>query len=122
MNKYVISCPSCGNYAEASSGGFLGFGKTRKINCTCGYTINIQTDKVAEKVCSKCGNRVIFDQSEGENALCPVCHEKINTRKELNNMTEVTCPGCNCVIDTHKDAKTENCPLCGTVIDVQAAI
>ena len=61
MSKFVIECPNCGKYAEASSGGFLGIGKTRKIDCTCGYTINVATDKISSKICPHCGNTVIFD-------------------------------------------------------------
>ena len=40
MAKFVIECPSCGRYAEASTGFFA----KKKIDCGCGYTINVKTD------------------------------------------------------------------------------
>ena len=33
MSKFVIECPSCGRYAEASTGFFV----KKKIDCACGY-------------------------------------------------------------------------------------
>ena len=36
MSKFVIECPSCGRYAEASTGFFA----KKKIDCACGYVIN----------------------------------------------------------------------------------
>ena len=122
MSKFVIECPNCGKYAEASSGGFLGIGKTRKIDCTCGYTINVATDKISSKICPHCGNTVIFDQSKGEDALCPVCHEKINTRESMAALVEFTCPSCSCTLSADKNAAKFTCPLCDTVIDVQERI
>lgn len=56
MSKFVIECPKFGNYTEASTGGFLGIGKTRKINCVCGYEINVSAEKMRSKVCPHCGN------------------------------------------------------------------
>ena len=122
MSKFVIECPNCGKYAEASSGGFLGIGKTRKIDCTCGYTINVATDKISSKICPHCGNTVIFDQSKGEDALCPVCHEKINTRESMAALVEFTFPSCSCTLSADKNAAKFTCPLCDTVIDVQERI
>ena len=122
MSKFVIECPNCGKYAEASSGGFLGIGKTREIDCTCGYTINVATDKISSKICPHCGNTVIFDQSKGEDALCPVCHEKINTRESMAALVEFTCPSCSCTLSADKNAAKFTCPLCDTVIDVQERI
>ena len=45
MSKFVIECPQCGNYAEASN--FI-FAK-KHINCSC-------------------GNMVVFDQAKGDKA------------------------------------------------------
>ena len=72
MSKFVIECPSCGRYAEASTGFFA----KKKIDCVCGHTINIKTEKFSSKVYAHCGNTVVFDQSKGDDAICPVCHEK----------------------------------------------
>lgn len=119
MSKFVIECPNCGNYTEASTGGFLGFGKTRKINCTCGYTINVATDKMTSKTCPHCGNNVIYDQSKGESAICPVCHEHINTRESMAALVEFSCPSCSCRLSADKNAARYTCPLCDTEISVQ---
>ena len=118
MGKFVIECPSCGRYAEASTGFFA----KKKIDCACGYVINVKTDKLSSKVCPHCGNTVVFDQSKGEDAKCPVCHEKINTRESMAALSEFTCPSCSCKLSADKNAHTYTCPLCDTVINVQERI
>lgn len=118
MLKYVIECLNCGKYASASNG-FLGIGKTRNINCSCGYTINIATDKTTSRKCLHCGNAVLFDQSKGEKAVCPVCKEKINTIQDLNLLININCPNCSCNISEDKTLSLTSCPLCNTEIDVQ---
>ena len=118
MSKFVIECPSCGRYAEASTGFFA----KKKIDCACGYTINVKTDKLSSKLCPHCGNTVVFDQSKGEDALCPVCHEKINTRESMAALAEFTCPSCSCKLSADKNAEKYVCPLCDTVINVQEQI
>ena len=118
MSKFVIECPSCGKYTEASTNLFA----RKKIDCTCGYTIHVKTDKMTSRVCPHCGNNVIFDQSKGEKALCPVCKEKINTSDSIFNKVEFTCPSCSCNLSADKNAEHCTCPLCETVIDVQAQV
>lgn len=118
MAKFVIECPSCGKYTEASTFIFA----RKHIDCTCGYTINVKTDKMTSRECPHCGNNVIFDQSKGENALCPVCKEKINTSQNIFNKVEFTCPSCSCSLMSDKNASTYTCPLCDTVIDVQKQV
>ena len=118
MSKFVIECPSCGRYAEASTGFFA----KKKIDCACGYTINVKTDKLSSKVCPSCGNTVVYDQSKGEDAKCPVCHEKINTRESMAALAEFTCPSCSCKLSADKGSAKYTCPLCDTVIDVQERI
>lgn len=118
MSKFVIECPNCGRYAEASTGLFA----KKKIDCACGYTINVKTDKLSSKVCPSCGNTVVYDQSKGENAKCPVCHEKINPREGLFSMAEFTCPSCSCKLSADKNSTTYTCPLCDTVINVKERI
>ena len=54
MSKFVIECPSCGKFAEAKTGFFA----RKKINCTCGYVINVRTDKLTSRKCAHCGNDV----------------------------------------------------------------
>lgn len=118
MSKFVMECPSCGRYVEASTGFFA----KKKIDCTCGYTINVRTDKLSSKVCPSCGNTVVYDQSKGEDAQCPVCHEKINTRESMAALAEFTCPSCSCKLTADKSSSKYTCPLCDTVIDVQERI
>ena len=114
MSKFVIECPSCGKYAEARTGVFA----RKKIDCACGYTINVRTDKLAGRECPHCGNMVVFDQSKGEKALCPVCHEPINTLAEQSNTVEFSCAQCGIRLRTNKAAATYTCPVCDCVNDV----
>lgn len=118
MAKFVIECPKCGRYVEASTGFFA----KKKISCTCGNVINVKTDKMTSRVCAHCGNTVIFDQSKGDKAVCPVCHEKINTIDSMSSLVEFSCPSCSCRLSADKNAAEYTCPLCDTVIDVQGQI
>lgn len=114
MSKFVIECPNCGKFAEARTGFFA----RKKIDCACGYTINVRTDKLAGRECPHCGNMVVFDQSKGEKALCPVCHEPINTLAEQSNTVEFSCAQCGIRLRTNKAAATYTCPVCDCVNDV----
>ena len=114
MSKFVIECPNCGKFAEAKTGFFA----RKKIDCACGYTINVRTDKLAGRECPHCGNMVVFDQSKGEKALCPVCHEPINTIAEQSNTVEFSCAQCGIRLRTNKAAATYTCPVCDCVNDV----
>lgn len=114
MSKFVIECPKCRNYAEASTGLFA----KRKIQCACGNTIDVRTEKLATRKCPKCGNTVIYDQTKGEKALCPVCHEPINTLAEQSNTVEFSCAQCGIRLRTSKAAATYTCPVCDCVNDV----
>ena len=121
--KYVIACPYCGTYAEASKG-FLGiFGATRKLTCGgCHQEYKIKEAKLTTKECPHCGNGVIFDQTKGEDAICPVCHNLINTRDSLSSLESIACPTCGCCHTLSKSAVKFTCPLCDTVIDVQREV
>lgn len=118
MSKFVIECPHCGKYTEASTGLFA----KKKIDCACGNTIDVRADKMSSRVCPHCGNNVIFDQSKGDKALCPVCHEKINTPDSIFNKVEFHCPSCSCGLSADLNAAQYTCPLCETVIDVQKEV
>ncbi len=118
MAKFVIECPSCGKYAEGSTNLFA----KRKIECSCGHIIDVRTEKLSSRTCAHCGNTVVFDQTQGEKAVCPVCHEKINTRESMSVLAEFSCPSCNCKLSADKNASRYTCPLCETVIDVQERI
>lgn len=114
MPKFVIECPSCGRYAEAKTGFFA----RKKIDCACGYTIDVRTDKLSSRTCPHCGNNVVFDQSRGENAKCPVCGEPINTMAEQGKTVEFSCAQCGVRLRTAKGASSYICPVCDHVNDV----
>ena len=114
MAKFVIECPICGKFAEARSGFFA----RKKIDCACGYTINVRTDKLTSRECPHCGNNVVFDQSKGEKAKCPVCHEPINTMAEQSNNVEFSCAQCGIRVRAAKSASSYTCPVCDFVNDV----
>ncbi len=114
MSKFVIECPNCGRYAEAKTGFFA----RKKIDCACGYTIDVRTDKLASRSCPHCGNEVVFDQSKGENAKCPVCGEPINTMAEQDKTVEFSCAQCGVRLRTAKGASSYICPVCDHVNDV----
>ena len=118
MSKFIIQCPSCGKYAEAKTGFFA----SKKINCACGYTIDVRTDKMASRRCPHCGNDVVFDQSKGDKAVCPVCGEAINTSAERNRMVEFSCAQCGVRLLADRSAEKYTCPVCDCVNDVQERI
>ncbi len=118
MAKFVIECPSCGKYAEARKGFFA----RKKIDCACGYVINVRTEKLSARECHHCGNTVVFDQSKGAAALCPVCKEPINTMSEQTKVEEFSCRQCNTRLRAAKSAATYTCPVCDCVNDVQERI
>ncbi len=118
MAKFVIECPKCGSYAEGKTGFFA----RKKIDCSCGYTIDVRTDKITTRVCPHCGNTVLYDQTKGEDAKCPVCHENIVTGESMSALAQFTCPSCSCQLFADKNAEEYTCPLCDTVIDVQKQI
>ena len=108
MSKFVIECPHCGKFAEAKTGFFV----RKKINCDCGYTIDVRTDKMTTRTCPHCGNDVVFDQSKGANAKCPVCGEPINTLAEQGKTVEFSCGQCGIRLRTAKGASAYICPVC----------
>ena len=110
MSKFVIECPKCGKYVEAKKGFWI-FGR-KHIDCSCGYEINIQTDKMASRTCPHCGNTVVFDQTKGAKARCPVCHEPINTLEEQDKTVEFSCAQCGIRLRTSKGESLFTCPVC----------
>ena len=115
MAKFVIECPNCGKFAEAKTGFFA----RKKIDCACGHVIDVRTDRLAGRECPHCGNMVVFDQSKGKKALCPVCHEPINTQAEQSKVEEFSCAQCGVRLRTAKGVATYTCPVCDHVNDVQ---
>ena len=119
MSKFVIECPKCHRYAEASGGLFgTGLFAKRTVKCSCGETINIQTEKLSSRKCPHCGNDVVFDQSKGDKAKCPVCHEPINTMAAQDKTVEFSCGQCGIRLRAAKGADKFTCPVCDHVNDV----
>lgn len=118
MSKFIIACPVCHNYAEASTGFFA----SKHIRCTCGNVINVKTDRMASKPCPSCGNHVVYDQAEGADAKCPICHARLVTSASFNNLVHFRCGTCGCQMQADKSAANLTCPLCDTRIDVQQEI
>lgn len=116
MSKFAIACPNCGKFAEASTGFFA----RKKIDCSCGYTIDVRTDKMISRKCPHCGNQVVFDQSKGESAVCPVCREKINTISD--KVEEFSCAQCGIRLMTARNASTYVCPVCDYENNVQERV
>ena len=112
MAKFVIECPECGKYAQASSGLFGFIGRTKKVNCACGHAIDVEAEKLSSRECPHCGNNVVFDQSKGEKAKCPVCGEPVNTMAEQNKTVEFSCAQCGIRLRTTKGRNTYTCPVC----------
>lgn len=115
MAKFAIECPRCGKFAEARTGFFA----RKRIDCSCGNVIDVRTDKLSSRECPYCGNMVVFDQSKGERAICPVCREPINTMAEQSKTEEFSCAQCGVRLRTAKTASTYTCPVCDHVNDVQ---
>lgn len=109
-----MECPNCGKYVEAKTGFFA----RKKIDCACGYTIDVRTDKLTSRTCAHCGNDVVFDQSKGAAAKCPVCGEPINTMADQDKTVQFSCAQCGIRLNTSKSATTYICPVCDHVNDV----
>lgn len=56
MAKFVIECPNCGRYAQARTGFFA----KKKIECSCGYVIDVKTDRMSTRICPHCGNTFVL--------------------------------------------------------------
>ena len=118
MSKFVIECPACGRYAQAKTGFFA----RKKVECACGHMIDIPTEKMLARQCPHCGNEVVFNQSKGAKAKCPVCGEPINTMAEQSQKVEFSCAQCGVRLQTGKNAATYICPVCDFENDVQERV
>lgn len=118
MAKFVIKCPACGKYAQAR----MGFFSKKKIECSCGYVIDLKTDRLTSRVCPYCSNDVVFDQAEGANAKCPVCNNPINTTEEQSKKMEISCEQCGVRLLVDRGAARYTCPVCDCENDVSERI
>ena len=118
MGKFIIECPRCGSYQEASTSFFA----RKLLECKCGKVIDVKKDRYTVKECPHCGNTVLYDQAKGHKANCPICHQKLMTEDSMKNFETVSCPSCSCELQVNKSATTYTCPLCNEHIDVQKVI
>lgn len=116
MSKFVIECPNCGRYAEAKTGFFA----RKKIDCSCGYTIDVRTDRLSTRVCPHCGNTFVYDAAQGGKKIrCPVCRENLMPTQSDTKLVEFSCGQCGVRLTTTRDAASYTCPVCDHVNDVQ---
>ena len=74
--------------------------------------------QASSRICAHCGNDVVFDQSKGANAKCPVCGEPINTMADQDKTVQFSCAQCGIRLNTVKGATTYTCPVCDHINDV----
>lgn len=115
MAKFAIACPKCGKYAEGKTGFFA----RKKIECSCGNVIDVRTDKLTSKKCPHCGNQIVYDQTKGAEAVCPVCQGKVNTQADQQKLHMFSCKQCGIRLSTANSAATFVCPVCDYENDVQ---
>lgn len=118
MSKFIIACPVCHNYAQASTGFFA----NKHIHCSCGNVINVKTDRMTTCTCPSCGNNVVYDQAEGTDAKCPVCKQELVSDDTYNNLVHFRCGICGCQLQASKTAASIVCPVCDAVADVQSEV
>ncbi|MDO4492398.1 MAG: SPFH domain-containing protein [Clostridia bacterium] len=118
MGKFIIACPVCHSYVQASTGFFA----SKHIQCSCGNVIHVKTDRMTTKTCPSCGNNVVYDQAEGTDAKCPVCRQQLVTEADYGNLVHFRCETCGCELQASKGAAHITCPVCDTVADVQKEI
>jgi len=115
MNKFLVKCPKCNTYHEASSSFFA----KKILNCTCGKTIDTRKERYSIKECSHCGNSVMYDSALKEENICPVCKVSMYNPTELYAYEDIFCPTCACSLTVNKNSKSYTCPLCNTTIDIK---
>ncbi len=118
MSFYVIECPKCGSPVKASTGLFA----SKKIPCSCGYTINVKADSLASRECPHCGNTYVFDQAKDKGAVCPVCHTRSAEGSAKQRLTVFSCGQCGARLSAVEGADRYACPLCGFDNDVQGRL
>lgn len=114
MSKFVIECPSCGRYAQAKTGFFA----RKFIECECGHTINVRTERMVTRTCPHCGNLFVHDQADGRTVKCPVCREYVRATLDDAKLAEFSCEQCGVRLTTSKGASSYICPVCDHVNDV----
>lgn len=115
MAKFVIECPNCGRPAEARTGFFA----KKKIDCECGYTIDVLTDKLTTRVCPHCDSTFVYDQSVKGKVRCPACKSWVIPSEDDTKLVRIACEQCGIILLPTMTAETYTCPVCDHVNDVQ---
>ena len=118
MSQFIIECPKCHKYVEANTGLFA----RKKVNCSCGYVIDIKADRMTTRECPSCGNTVVFDQAKGTEAKCPICHSQLITNEDYSELINFRCTTCGCNLQAAKSARSIVCPMCNSTQDVQVQV
>ena len=79
MATFVTNCPACKKAIQVSTGPFA----KKKVKCSCGYVIDVNTERMETKICPHCGNKMLgycechkclcLDPDHLENVKCPFC-------------------------------------------------
>lgn len=117
MGKFAISCNKCGNYVTAYNGlrGLF----HNSVNCTCGNTIDVRSERMTAAECPHCGNSVVYDQGKDKKTVCPVCH-KLILPGEGAKIKKFHCPQCGVGLSATEGTNNYTCPVCDFEIDVPA--
>lgn len=113
--RILIECPECKRINEAS----VSFFSKRRIQCACGYIIDVRDARKVTKECPTCGNLIVYDKAKNPDPICPVCHEHLVNKDDAYKFVEIICPTCSCHIIGKKDDRILVCPICKMPIDVQ---
>ena len=115
MSKFVITCPNCGKPVEASTSFF----SKKKLYCSCGYVINVKTEKLVLKRCPRCESVFVYDRSKKNDAECPVCHTKVSTFTYKQPLIDFSCKQCGVKLSASKGGDSFVCPVCDYENDIQ---
>jgi membrane protease subunit (stomatin/prohibitin family) len=113
--QFITACPRCGKPLKVE----MGFWKSNIAKCSCGYSFDVRKEQMDSVKCNNCGNIVVYNRMDMQNAMCPVCRNYLFAG---SSPITITCPACNTSFVTDKSAKNHTCPQCKVLVDVQARI
>ena len=114
MANFVMECPGCGKMVAAKTGIFA----RRKIECDCGHTIHVRTEKLTARTCPHCGNVFAYDQSDGRKMRCPSCRHIVVATDNETKTAEFSCGQCGVRLQATRGTEKFVCPVCDFENDV----